>query len=140
MPLLLKAAKAITDRLPKVISPGAHAAIDYGTAATFLAMSAVYWRRHRPAAVSAMICGLSESLVAMMTDYPGGLLSLEAHARIDVGLALLTATIPEFMKFEDRHEARFFNLQALAMASVAGLTDFKRTGERKQLQKTERAA
>ena len=99
--------------------------------------------RHRAAAVSAMICGWSELLVAMMTDYPGGLvreMTFETHGRIDVGLALFAATLPEFMNFDDAKEARLFQLQALGMAATTGLTDFTGTGERKQLKRIEKVA
>jgi hypothetical protein len=143
MPILLKATKALTDRMPKVISPGAHAAIDYATAGAFLLGSFLFWKRHRAAAISAMLCGFSEVLVAAVTDYPGGMvpqISFETHGRLDVGLSLFTATLPEFMNFDDTSQARFFGMQALGMAAVAGLTDFTGTGERKQLKKIEKVA
>jgi hypothetical protein len=143
MPFLVKATKAATDRLPKIVSPRAHAAIDYATAGAFLLSSLLLWRRHRPAAVSAMICGGSELLVAALTDYPGGIvreISFPAHGRIDVGLAMFAATVPEFMNFADDPAARLFDMQALVMAAATGLTDFTGTGETKQLARIEEEA
>ncbi len=140
MPLLTKATKAVTDRLPKVISPRAHAVLDYATAAVFLGASVAFWKRNRPAALSAILCGGSQLLLATMTDYPGGLVrsvSFETHGRMDGGFALLAATLPELMKFADSQQARFFDLQAVNIAATAGLTDFMGPGERKQLKKLE---
>ena len=72
MPILANATKAVTDRMPKVISPGVHAIIDYATAGTFFAMGALFWSRNKRAAVSSMVCGAAEAITAATTDYPGG--------------------------------------------------------------------
>lgn len=136
MPFLVNATKAATDRMPKLLSPRAHAVADYATAAMFLLYGVRQWPRNRAASISALMCGMSEAMVAASTDYPGGIfrrISFEAHGRIDAGLALLAAALPGMMNFADEPEARFFNLQAVAMAGVTGLTDFKRTGETRQL-------
>jgi len=55
-----------------VISPKAHAAIDYPAAATFLTMSGLLWRKNQRAALASLICGGTELLVSLLTDYPGG--------------------------------------------------------------------
>jgi hypothetical protein len=143
MAMLVKVTKSLTDRLPKLISPGVHAVIDYATATAFLVAAFAFWKRNPPAGISAMLASGSEFLLSAMTDYPGGLtrdIDFPAHGRIDVGLTLLTATLPTLMNFSDKPEARFFNMQAIGMAAVAGLTDFTGTGERKQLKKLEKAA
>jgi hypothetical protein len=143
VPVLLKATKAVTDRLPKVISPGAHAVIDYAVAGMFFAGAALLWKQHRPAAVSALVCGLAETSVAVLTDYPGGVvkkISFPVHGRIDVGFTLLTAALPEFMKFEDVRESRFFDVLSIAMAGAAGLTDFTGSGETGQLSRIHEGA
>ena len=57
MPLLDKAAKWTTNKMPKVITPKAHAIIDYAMAASFFGMAAFFWRRNKRAAVSALVCG-----------------------------------------------------------------------------------
>jgi hypothetical protein len=136
MPFLDKAAKRIADRLPSVISPKTHAIIDYATAAAFLAASGLLWRKNRPAALGSLICGGSELLISMLTDYAGGVaksISFPQHGRIDAGLAGMTGTMPAFLGFAETPQARFFRMQAIAKAAVAGLTDFAGTGERKQL-------
>lgn len=143
MALLLKATKAITDRLPSVISPGVHAIIDYATAGVLFAGAAYMWRQHRPAAVAALVTGIAETTVAALTDYPGGVvrkIPFETHGRIDVGLTLMTATMPEFLRFDDAKEARLFDIISVQMAAVAGLTDFTGSGEAKQLQRLEKQA
>ena len=143
MPILANATKAVTDRMPKVISPGVHAIIDYATAGTFFAMGALFWSRNKRAAVSSIVCGAAEAITAATTDYPGGVvkgMSFTTHGRIDVGMAALVSSLPGIMKFSDEPEARFFGLQAIAMAGVTGLTDFERSGRRKQLKRLEEQA
>ena len=56
MPLLDQAAKWTTNKMPKVITPKAHAIIDYAMAASFFGMAAFFWRRNKRAAVSALVC------------------------------------------------------------------------------------
>ena len=58
---------------------------------------------------------------------PGGItdvISFPAHGKIDMGLAAMTATLPEFMEFSDEKEMGFFRVQALLITANAGLTDF----------------
>jgi hypothetical protein len=143
MPLLHKAVKLFTDRMPKVISPAMHAVIDYGTAATFFTFAGVYFSRNKKAALSCAICGGSELLTSMLTDYPGGVkkvISFRTHGAMDLGLATLVATMPSMMKFEDEKEARFFTMQSALITAATGLTDFKGTGESGQLKEIEEAA
>src|ERR1700759_1942877 len=97
MPLLDKSAQFVTNRLPKVISPAAHAVIDYAMAVSFLAMGAFFWKRNKRAAVSSFICGGAEVVTALMTDYPGGVareISFETHGAIDFGLSGMAASMP----------------------------------------------
>ena len=72
MAILQTSAKLVTKRLPKVISPTAHAVIDYISAATFFAVGALYFRRNKRAAISAIVCGAAETVTSLLTDYPGG--------------------------------------------------------------------
>lgn len=127
MSLLEKGLTMAAGRMPKVISPSAHAVIDYALAGSFLVMGAWLWRRNKRAAIGSILCGGSMVLNSALTDYPGGLtdvISYKSHGRIDVGVAGLTAALPRFMDFEDEPEARFFQRQALAETAVAALTDF----------------
>jgi hypothetical protein len=144
MPFLDQAAKWTTNRLPKVINPTAHAIIDYATAATFFGMAAFFWNRNKHAAVSSLVCGVAETVTALLTDYPGGVtdaISFETHGSIDFGLGGMVASLPDMMRFSEDPESRFFRIQGIALAFVTGLTDFTGTGEPKQMEKVdERAA
>jgi hypothetical protein len=141
MPILDKAAKGLADRLPSVISPRTHAIIDYTTAAAFLTMGGVLWRKNPRAALASLICGSSELLTSLLTDYNGTSrrpISFPQHGRIDAGLVGMTAAMPSFLGFTETSQARFFGMQAVAKAVAAGLTDFTGTGERKQLKQLEK--
>jgi hypothetical protein len=128
MPLMQKGVAMLSNRMPKVINPATHAIIDYAVAATFFAVSALFWNRNKRAAVSSIVCGLAAATNSMLTDYPGGVfkvMSYRNHGRIDMGLAGITATMPDLMQFADEKEARFFELQAIAETAVAAMTDFE---------------
>jgi hypothetical protein len=136
MPLLHQAIKVTANRMPKVINPTAHAVIDYAMAASFFGMAALFWRRNKRAAVSALICGAAETITALCTDYPGGIvdeISFATHGAIDFGLSGMVVSLPDMLRFSDEPESRFFRIQGLALAAVAGLTDFTGSGEGGQL-------
>lgn len=143
MPLLAQLTRWSTNKMPKVINPTAHAIIDYATAATFFAMAAFFWRRNKRAAISSLVCGSAETITALLTDYPGGVvreISFETHGKIDFGLAGLVANMPAMMRFSDEPESRFFTLQGMTLGAVTGLTDFTGTGEGGQLEELEKRA
>lgn len=143
MPLLANITKSLTDRMPKVISPGAHAVIDYATAASFIGMGIFLLRRNKPAAISSLICGGTEALVAALTDHPGGVarrISFPTHGRIDAGFAGMVAAMPEMMKFSKDKSSRFFQMQAVTLAAVTGLTDFTGSGRPGQIKRREKRA
>ena len=144
MPLLDQAAKWTTNKMPKVIAPKAHAIIDYAMAASFFGMAAFFWRRNKRAAVSALVCGAAETITALCTDYPGGIvdeISFETHGAIDFGLSGMVASMPDMLRFSHEPESRFFRMQGLALATITGFTDFTGSGEGGQLKELdERAA
>ena len=128
MPLLAKSIQLLGKAAPKVLSPNSHAIADYSTAALFLAGAALFWRRSKRAAVASLICGAAEVAVVALTDYPGGVkraISFPLHKRVDFGLAGMTATMPEFLAFEDDRETTFFRIQSAVIAGVATLTNFE---------------
>ena len=128
MPLMQKGVAMLSSRMPKVINPTTHAIIDYAVAATFFAVSAVFWKRNKRAAISSAVCGFASAASSMLTDYPGGVfkvMSYRNHGRIDMGIAGLTAVMPDMMQFADSKEARFFEIQAIAETAVAAMTDFE---------------
>jgi hypothetical protein len=143
MPILDHAARWATNKMPKVIRPKAHAVMDYAVAASFVGMAAFFWRRNKRAAVGALVCGAAETITTLCTDYPGGVIkeiSLETHGSIDFGLCGLVAGLPDVLRFSHEPEARFFRMQGLVLAAIAGLTDFTGSGKRDQLKELDKRA
>lgn len=128
MPMLEKGVQAVTNRLPKVISPKTHAIIDFALAGSFIVAGIVSWKqRHKKAAINSFIVAGAELGVALTTDYPGGiahLISFPARGKIDAGLSGLIGSMPNLMGFSDEWPSWFFRSQAMSMAAVSGLTDF----------------
>ncbi len=125
MPMLYAAADNLTRRLPKLLSPKAHAIADYATIGSFLLAGAILWRNHKQAAQGAFLCAGAEIALNLLTDYPGGVasaVSFPAHGKIDIGIAALTATMPELLSF--RHGRKFFLVQSAAITAAANLTRF----------------
>ncbi len=129
--LMEKGVNLLANKLPKVINPKTHAIIDYAVVAGgFFAVAGIAWKNHKRAAVASLICGLAETTVAMLSDYPGGVakvISFEKQGQIDAGFAAVVGSMPNLMGFSDEWPAWFFRSHALAMATVTGLTDY--TGE-----------
>jgi hypothetical protein len=140
--LMEKGVNLLSNNLPKVISPKTHAIIDYAVVAGgFFAIAGAAWKRHKSAAVASLICGVAETTVNMLTDYPGGVakvIDFPTHGKIDAGFAAVVGTMPNLMGFTDEWPAWFFRSHAIAMATVTGMTDF--TGERAELHRRYRAA
>lgn len=119
----------MTENVPKVIDPTAHAVLDYLTAGTFLAMGFAFMRRHPRASTLAFVNGASVLVASMLTDYPGGVwrkLSFRTHGMLDVMQASMAATMPAVMGFGRDPEAQFFHAQAALEAGVIAATDFNR--------------
>jgi len=126
--LMQKGLAAVSGRMPKMISPRAHAVIDYIVAGTFFAVGALLWRRNRRAAVGSLACGAVATISSVVTDYPGGIwpvMSFQDHGRVDMALSGFTAAIPNMLQLEDGPEQNFFHMQALAETAVTALTDFE---------------
>jgi hypothetical protein len=122
MPIANSLAKIAVAPLPRVISPKAHAVVDYITIGCFLVGAGWFWSRNKRAAVASLVCGGAELAVALLTDYPGGVkkvISYRTHGDIDMGLGAMTATMPEFLAFDDEAERKFFLVQGVVM-TVAG--------------------
>ena len=125
MPKLHAVADTITRRLPKVVSPEAHAIADYIAIGIFAVAGGLFWRSNKRAALAAWACGGAELLLNAITDYPGGvarIVSFPAHRKIDLGLAAITATMPELLGI--REGRRFFLIQSGAITAAANLTRF----------------
>lgn len=120
--------RAVSKRLPKVISPKTHAIIDYSVAGTFFLMGGLMWGRSKRAAIASLACGAAETTIAMLTDYPGGVadvISFEAHGKIDAATSGMVALLPMLLAFGDRKEAHFFRAQGMGIAATTGMTDFE---------------
>jgi hypothetical protein len=133
MPILIGAVDQITRRFPKAVSPKAHAVLDYMTIGAFLVAGALFWRKNKRAAIGSLLCGGAELAVNLLTDYPGGhsrLISFPTHAKVDIGLAAIAATMPEFMGFAREGERHFFSAQAGIITVAVNLTDFGDPGPR----------
>jgi hypothetical protein len=140
MPVLQKGVAALSKKMPKVISPKAHAIADYATIGTFALLAGIFWSRHKRAAISALFCAGAELTTTLLTDFPGGVarvISLPTHVKMDFGLAAVASAMPTFLDFEDDPEARWFRLLGLNVTAVAAMTD---TGELRRQYRRRRAA
>jgi hypothetical protein len=133
MPVVQSGVRAIANRLPKVMPPAAHAIADYAIAGAFLGMAALFWRRHRAAAVTCIGVGASQAALGLLTDYPGGLarkLSFHRHGQVDMLRAGVIASLPGLLEMDDAPR-RFFTGSAIALTAIAGLTAFEEKRERR---------
>jgi hypothetical protein len=122
-----------TNELPRFISPGQHAVLDYGVAATFFAYGLTVLSRHRPAAGLAFVNGAMVLGMSLLTDYPGGVfrtLSFRAHRTGDIAQAALAGLGPLLFGFANDHEAKFFYGQAVSEVGVIATTDWDATASR----------
>lgn len=125
MAVLISAADKITRRLPKVLSPKAHAAGDYLCAGIFFAAGVLFWRNHRRAALGSLFCGGVKLATSALTDYDGdqsNIISLPLHEKVDLGLAGMSAAVPEVMNIGEPGPKRFFLGQALLMTALANVS------------------
>ena|SRR5579884_2800082 len=127
MPILNSAAKVLLKPVPRFISPQAHAIIDYVTVGSFLMSTVWLWPRNKRAALGALICGGAGLAVSLLTNYPGGVkrvISFHTHGQIELGLAAMTATMPEFLAFKDDAEKKFFMGEGAIITAIRELTQF----------------
>ena len=137
--LVQKGISTFSDRIPKVISPKAHAIADYAAIGGLMVMAAVLWKRHRRAAIAAAICAGGEAANTLLTDYPGGVagvLSFHAHGNIDAGLGATASALPNFLQFANQPEAKFFRIMGLSITLIREMTEFKAPRRRPYLTKS----
>ena len=137
MPLLQSAVSLVADRMPETIEPKAHAILDYAMAGAFITAGALFWRRHRRAAIGSFICGGTIAATSMLTDYQGGLadkVSYDTHGKIDAGVAGLASAIPSAMFFRKDPQAKFFLAAGIAATVITALTNY--TSSQRQATKT----
>jgi hypothetical protein len=135
MPALNTIAKMVAKPIPRVVTPKAHAMIDYASVGLFLGTAAWFWRRNRRAAVASIICGSAELAIMLLTDYPGGIkkfISFRTHREMDYGLAAMVATIPETLAFKEDDETKFFRAQGALITVLGELTDSRDLRSKRQ--------
>jgi hypothetical protein len=128
--------------IPRSVSPKAHSIVDFITVGTFLAGAALFWRHNKRAAVASLVCGAADLAVTLLTDYPGGVdrvISYRAHRDIDLGLAAMFATMPDFLAFSDEREKKFFLLQGALTTALAETTQFPEAEQPKEKSATRAA-
>lgn len=132
MPMLNRFVKAATKPIPDMITPRGHAVVDYMIAGAFFAAAAFFWRRNKRAAVGSLLCGSAQLGVSALTDYPGGVrgpIRFLTRRSLDLGLAAMTATMPEFLDFKGEPPQKFFTAQGAIITLANGLTQFPEKSE-----------
>jgi len=134
MALMQKGVALAANRMPKMISPRVHSALDYAVAGSFLLAGALFWKRNRKAAIGSLLCGGATAAVSLLTDYSGERnkpISYPMHGQIDAGLIAMTAAMPRLVNIERDREAAFFSRQALAKTAITAMTNFDRAPRRR---------
>jgi hypothetical protein len=132
MAMLNRVVKMATKPLPRMISPRGHAVLDYLIVGAFFATAGVFWKRNKRAAVSSLLCGSAQLGVTLLTDYPGGVrpaIPFSTRRKLDLGMAAITAAMPEFLNFEREPERKFFTAQGVVMTVANELTRFPRENQ-----------
>ena len=127
MTLTEKGVKVVAGRMPKMITPRAHAALDYAIAGSFFLMGALFWKRNRRAGMGSLLCGGATAAVSVLTDYPGGvkkIIPYPLRKQIDTGLVAMAAAMPRLLDVEDKRDAKFFSRQALARTAITAMANF----------------
>lgn len=127
MPILNNIAKTAVKALPAMISPRGRSVLDYMVVGAFFAAASRFWKHNKRASIAAMICGGAELAVTALTDYPAGVkrvIHYSARREIDLGLAAMTSSMPEFLAFRDQPERIFFIVQGMLISATTGLSRF----------------
>lgn len=121
MPMLNSLTKVAAKPLPRMISPKAHAILDYVIVGTFFASAGWFWRRNKRAAIASLLSGGAKLAVSLMTDYPGGVrkvIHYPVRREIDLGIAAMVATMPEFLAFKNEPQRKFFLAEGALITAV----------------------
>ncbi len=132
MAVINTVAKIAMKPMPRVISPKARAGLDYLSGALFLGSAVWFWKHNKRAALAAIVCGAAELGVALLTDYRGEkkkAIHFGARQEIDLGLAAMTAMMPESLAFKNEPESRFFIAEGAAITAMSQLTQFPKKPE-----------
>jgi hypothetical protein len=135
MPTLNSIARVAAKPLPRIVSPRAQSILDYILVGTFLGAAGWFWRHSKRAAVASVLCGTAKLAVSVLTDYPGGVQRIIDHNTrrdIDLGLAAMVATMPEFLAFKNEPEKKFFLLQGALIAAGTEMTQYAQRPQRRK--------
>ena len=135
MPAVTSLAKVIAKPLPRVVSPKAQAILDYILVGSFIGTATWFWRHNKRAALAALLCGGAKLAVTLLTDSPGGVrrvITPRARREIDLGLAAMVATMPEFFAFKDEPQKKFFLAQGALITIGSELTQYPERSTRKK--------
>lgn len=127
MPTLNRITRIAAKPLPRMISPKAHAILDYVMVGTFFATAGWFWRRNKRAAIGSALCGGAQLAVSLLTAYPGGVrkvIHYPLRHEIDLGIAAMVATMPEFLAFKHEPQRKFFLAQGALITAANELTQF----------------
>jgi hypothetical protein len=127
MPILNTVAQIVAKPFPRVISPRAHSVIHYVNVGFLLMSGGWFWGRNKRAAVGAFVGGGAVLVLNLLTSHPGGAknaISFRARREIDLGVAAMMATLPEFFAFDDNEEKKLFMAEGALIAAVTELTQF----------------
>ncbi|HEU5400204.1 MAG TPA: hypothetical protein VFU86_02535 [Terriglobales bacterium] len=125
------------DRIPRVIDPMTHKALDFLTTAAFFMVAGAFWGRHKRAAATALINGSAVLAATMLTDYDGDgkrPISFPDHGKIDIAQAGMASGLPVLLGFANHPAAMIFEAQAMNEALVISATDWEATGRTEEIQ------
>ena len=115
-------------RMPKLVDPRTHAALDYLTISAFFVMAGAFWPGNKRAAATAMINGGMVLGVSLLTDYDGDgkrPISFRTHGKLDMVQAMTAIGLPTLLGFGGTAAALPFRLQAANEGMVVGITDWE---------------
>lgn len=127
MPTLNSFVRVAAKPLPRVISPKAQAILDYLLVGSFFGAASWFWRHNKRAVIAAVLCGSAKLAVTLLTDSPSGVRRVippRARREIDLGLAAIVASMPEFLAFKDEPQRKFFLAQGALITVGSELTRY----------------
>jgi hypothetical protein len=127
MPILNTVAQMLAKPFPRVISPKTHVVVDYINVGVLLMSGAWFWQRNKRAALGALVGGGAVLVLNLLTGHPGAaknVISFQSRREIDLGLAAMISTMPEFFAFKSDEERKFFIAEGVLIAVVTELTQF----------------
>ena len=123
-------------KIPRVIDPMTHKALDFLTTATFFMIAGAFWGKHKRAAATALINGGAVLAATMLTDYDGDgkrPISFPDHGKIDIAQAGMASGLPVAMGFANSAAAMMFEAQAMVETLVISSTDWEATGRKEEI-------